>query len=546
MGRRRQADRGHGRRGRSRGRPQPHGRGERQRFEQRATPENPRYSLQDPALWDEVLGGGTATESGVTVTHKKALAYAPVWQAVSLISGAVAKLPLDVYRRREDLGETARERDTSHPAWPLVRRQPNAEVGAVKFWRRFMVHALLWNRAFAYIERDDNGTPIGLYNLLPDRTGPERVRLPGQRDPQLIYVTEAGQDAAVRLRALYPSEVLHVEGITTDNLDGCDLVESARNSWGLGLAAERFSSRFFKNGLRSSGILELPREMTKPAQDNVEEGFRKKHEGPDNWFKTVVLRDGAKFHSVQVKPEEGQVHELREDQVRDVARWFNLQPSKLGLADSVSYNSKTEDNQAFLDDTLAIWLLLMTSECDLKLLAAAEQASHFFEHNTGALLRLNPVQRHAVYATGIRAGMYSPNDCRARENLPPREGGDSYADVTRPQGAAAPAKTEPVAEPATEPEPEEKSGGVIRARAAFAIAARARHKAANPRAFVEWIDTDLAALREEFRGLLGPAEPEVFGPPLADLKRIAETVGESDLPAVVDAAMTRYEQQHAA
>ena len=60
--------------------------------------DNPSLSLSDPRIWSDLYGG--STDSGVSVTPYKALSYAPVWQAVSMISGDVARLPLMVYRRR--------------------------------------------------------------------------------------------------------------------------------------------------------------------------------------------------------------------------------------------------------------------------------------------------------------------------------------------------------------------------------------------------------------------------------------------------------------
>src|SRR5690606_18096908 len=108
---------------------------------------------------------------------------APVYQAVSAISGDIAKLPLGVYRRLENSG---RELDRSHPAFPRIQLlgQANPELSAFKFWRRMMVSALLWQNAWAWIERDAMGRPLGLYPLLPDRTG--YIRVGGQ----LVVQTE--------------------------------------------------------------------------------------------------------------------------------------------------------------------------------------------------------------------------------------------------------------------------------------------------------------------------------------------------------------------
>ena len=91
--------------------------------------ENPNIPLGSPEVWNEVFGD-TSTEAGEAVSPKRALQYAPVWQAVNLISGDVAKLPFNVYRRRPDLGERGREIDESHPVQKLLRYKSNGAMSA--------------------------------------------------------------------------------------------------------------------------------------------------------------------------------------------------------------------------------------------------------------------------------------------------------------------------------------------------------------------------------------------------------------------------------
>ena len=259
-----------------------------------------------------------------------------------------------------------------------IKRIP--EVSAFKFWRRLYVHALLWGNGYAWIEYNNAGKPMALYNLLPDRTCAKRVV---GRDGQvrLAYETEVSTPVGPRLETLPPEQVFHIEGVATDNLAGCDITQKLKNAWAVGLALERHTAKFFKNGARLGGILEIPNTFSRTAAKTLEEGFTKKHTGPENWFKVAILRDGAKFHSTTVSPEAAKVSEANEDQVRQVARSFNLPPSKLGLADSASYGSKSEDNQAYLDQTLNVWLCAVADECRSKLLTEAQRQAntHYFE-----------------------------------------------------------------------------------------------------------------------------------------------------------------------
>ena len=54
--------------------------------EERTSIENPNLPLNDPKIWESVFGESYGTESGGQMTAERALMYAPVWQAISLIS----------------------------------------------------------------------------------------------------------------------------------------------------------------------------------------------------------------------------------------------------------------------------------------------------------------------------------------------------------------------------------------------------------------------------------------------------------------------------
>ncbi len=377
--------------------------------------ENPNVPLNDPAAW-EAAYGTSQSSSGVSVTPDRALTYSPVWQAVNLISGDVAKLPLNVYRR---LAAEGREIDRAHPAQRVIRRRANNEMHAFRFWRRLMTHALIWNNAYAEIVRDQQGRPVELLPLLPDRTYP--VITPSGA---VAYQNEIAGD----IRILNSYHVLHIEGISVEGTGDCELVSKARESWGRGLAAVKLESKYYANGGRKGGILELPSQMPKKARDRLESDFRKNYEDPDRAFRTVVLRENAKFHAAQFDRGELEAGAASKEHVRDVARWYNLPPHKLGDDSRVAHNSLEQENQSYLDGTLDHWLRTIQCEAEIKMLTPRQADSHFIEHNTGALLRTNIRERYEVYRDGIELGILTPNDALRKENMNPRTdpGGDAY------------------------------------------------------------------------------------------------------------------------
>tara|TARA_R100000152_G_C6782231_1_gene219187 strand:- start:12435 stop:14168 length:1734 start_codon:yes stop_codon:yes gene_type:complete len=377
--------------------------------------ENPNIPLSSPDVWQEVFGS-TNTQSGISINPASSLTIAPVFQAINLISGDVAKLPINVYKRMPELGVRGRDVDDNHPAQRLIKYRPNPEMSAFKFWRRIMTHSLLWSNAYCIINRDSSGNPTELLPLLPDRTTPQRTK-----DGQLFYVSEIDGE----LQGFAASNILHIEQISITGEADCQLLYKAREAFALSLAAEQFASKYFVNGGRIGGILEMPPGMTKQGADNLESGFRKTYESIDNSFRSVILRDGAKFHQAQFTPEQTQMTAARDQQVKEVARWFNIPPHKLGDDSKASYNSLEQENRAYLQGCLSHWLKTVEAECYLKLLSPLEQESnsHFVEFNTAALVQADISTQYTIYRTGIEAGILSPDEVRAMQNLNPRPDG---------------------------------------------------------------------------------------------------------------------------
>jgi len=382
--------------------------------------ENPNIPLGSPEVFNEIFNTNSSV-TGISVSPEKALSIAPVFQAINLISGDVAKLPLNVYKRRPDLGDRGRVIAENHPAQHLIKYRPNPEMSAFKFWRRLMTHALLWSNAYALIERDEQGRPLSLLPLLPDRTSPQRAK-----DGTLFYVSEIGGV----LKGFPASNILHLEQISVNGLSDCQVIYKARESFALALASEQFASKYFVNGGRIGGILEMPAGMQKQGADNLEAGFRKTYSGIDSSFKTVILRDGAKFHQAQFTPEQTQMVAARAQQVREVARWFNIPPHKLGDDANAGFNSLEQENRSYLNHCLSAWLKTIESECYLKLLSPMEQEanSYFIEFNVAALIAADIATQYQIYRTGIEAGILSPDEVRAMQNLNPRpdEMGNKY------------------------------------------------------------------------------------------------------------------------
>lgn len=446
------------------------------------------FSAEDPttdltqvmAMW-----GATAdTVSGEHINPHRALGIAAVWQAITIISGDIAKLPVHLYRRDEENG---RQRLRSHPAAKLVRKRPNPLMNVFKFWQRVMTYRLLYNNAYIWIQRDRMGNAINLWPLLPDRTWVHDWEGYGT-----YYHTQLGHDTLT----LMPTEVIHLEGLCIDNVQGEYFVRCARDAFGLALARQNYAARFFRRGGRFGGLLEMPAEMKKESRDTAEAKFRAQYESADNAFRAIAMRAGMKYHPNSHSPEQAQMVESDRASVRDVARYFNLNPSKLGEDAKSSYNSKAEDNRDHHDTTLSPHLNQIVEELAFKLLTASEFEDDelYFEHNTDRLLQLDPLKRAQQYRLLRQAEVLSPNEARARENMPPYEGGDDYGNPNTKPANASPAPAEGEGNGNDQANAAHRRLLVDTIDRTLGIAADKLNKQAKKPGFATWCETRLASV----------------------------------------------------
>lgn len=377
---------------------------------QRATPENPSFNINSEAAWD-ALDAGDPADTGESVSAARAMTYSPWWRGVNLISSGVAKLPLLTYKRTDG----GKERATDHPAYHLLRRQPNEAQTAYDFKRLLTSHVLTRGNGYAYIYRRGDGRPTELLPLDPTTVDPVRA------DGVLWYVVSTGGER----RRVPHTDMLHVKGLGYDGLEGYSVVSLARQDLGLGIAARKYQATQFKVGGRPPVVLETPQRLDGKAVQELRESWERMHGGVDNAHRTAILQAGLTAKTLSFSNDDAQLLESMEHNVRDVANWLGLAPHKLGDTTRTAYASLEQENQSFLDEGLDPWLVTWEEECWAKLLTEAEKRTdtHVVEFLRLALVRADQAARSAFYAQALQSGWMSRDEVRDRENLNPIPGG---------------------------------------------------------------------------------------------------------------------------
>ena len=433
------------------------------------------------------------SDSGMVIDEKTAIGYAPVWYAVSRIAGHVCTLPLTPMRRLERGAEKA----TTHPAYRLVRTRPNPFQSAAQFKETLMAHALLRGNGKAAIVRQ-GGKPKELILILPSNSVTCYV------DGEKWHAVRLGDDDRLKLLGgtrgsvrygdwvkIPDEDVLHIPGLGVDGTIGLEVYEVSKNTFGLGLAAEKAANKDFANGSVPGVLLEAPKGTfrTQREADEFIANFDKFHAGLDNRRRTGLLREGITAKTMDHSSQEAQWVEQRLFQRQEVALLFVLE-SILGDDTSVSYNSVEQKNLAYLSNCLMRWLVKIEQECDEKLLSPRQKASdsHFFKFNTATLLRADFRSTVESLSMAIQARIMSPNEARERLDMNPYEGGDEYENPAITPGHA---RDDNNSEAGTVADPEEANRTAIIAHLKHRISVEAGHvlrAAGNQGNYVAWLE----------------------------------------------------------
>lgn len=409
----------------------------------RGSLENPNTPL-DPDYDDgETQGFGWygddyRSDTGVKITRKMALGYAPYFRSLALLSGDTGRCPLVVYRKvKEEYGE-GKEKATDHPAYKLLRRRPNPYMTA-NTWKEVMIlHACDKGDGYSFISRVGN-KPDQLLVLDPDRTFPVRA------DGVLWY---AHQLEDGKWRKLPATDVIHIKNVTWDGLKGMGWRELGKETLGLGIASRKFSTRFYKRGAVPSVVLEVPGKMTTKVARQLRRDWEELQSGLENMHRTAVLQQGTKAHVLSQSARDSQMNEMQMFSVRMVSALTGIPARKLGDPTGQGYNSVYADNQNYLDQALDNWLVKLEEECEDKLLTEEEKESESYciEFSRQIFIQSDMATRYQCYSIAKQNRLLTTNEIRAMENKNPHPEGNSLDATAQVQGS----------EPAPEPEDEQK------------------------------------------------------------------------------------------
>jgi HK97 family phage portal protein len=276
-------------------------------------------------MFDVFTGGGAG---GLPVpSEKTALQISTVYACVNLIAGAIASLPIHIYRQ-DPTGE--RDRLPNEDLWWILNEQFVPRWSAASGWEFLIASLLLKGDAFAEIDRDRNGVIKGLIPIHPDRVT-VAVTPDARRNVYIVEPDPLIFGSSLPRQVLDQDDVLHIAGFGFDGIRGLPpLRHQLRMAGSVSMATQDYAARFFANSARPDLVLQSDQAISKEAIDNLRAQLDERHNGTANAHRPMVLTGGLKAEIISIPVEDLQLLQLRQFQVEEIARIYGIPPFMIG------------------------------------------------------------------------------------------------------------------------------------------------------------------------------------------------------------------------
>lgn len=371
------------------------------------------YSIMEPFA-------GAWQKNIVADSKQNILAFSAVYACVKLISGDISKLRMKLMSEDDDgiLSEVLGD----SPFWKVLR-QPNEYQTAVQFLSQWIVSKLLWGNTYVYLVREPTRNIVKeMYVLDP------RLVKPLITDEGVVYY-DLNSD---KISGLKNNIVVSADDIMHDRcmclfhpLVGVSPLYAAASSATQGIRIQNQSALFFENMARPSGVLSSPDKITDETAKRLKRETEEALSG-SNAGRILVAGDGLKFEALTMPAVDAQLIQQLEWTVKDVARPFGVPLHKIDAGQDQKFANLAALNQDYYSQTLQELIECIEALFNVRLgVQNVPGKIYTVELDLEGLLRMDPLSRADRYAKLIGAGVLSPNEGRAGENLKPKPGGDS-------------------------------------------------------------------------------------------------------------------------
>lgn len=369
---------------------------------------------------EKKVSSGSYLNNIVRVTNEKtALKIAAVYRAVYLISSATACLTLE-YKRKDraknyfKLCDNGEGKNINY----LLSIKPNERMNSFTFLKNVVAQVLLRGNAVIVPIKDGLG-----------HTSSYILTSPGCVDYDKDHNTYDIKDDTNNLHKIYDaSEVIHIKNMCDDGgFWGLSTITYAATTLGIAATADKETMKRFGTGGRFKAIL---------TNDKSQKGFGEYDDGEmssmaddiqdalNNGDDIIQVKGDGNLTPISMTSADMQFLDSRKFTIREIARFFNIPPSKLMDDSNSNYKSTEMSNIQFYVEALQPIVTEIEREFNAKMLSPTTYLDYKFQFNLKSLYALD-LDGKAKWNKGrLENGQASVNDLRREDDKEPVEGGD--------------------------------------------------------------------------------------------------------------------------
>ena len=358
--------------------------------------------------------------TGTPVTEEQAMKIPSVVACVELITGSIGQLPIYLYKENEK-GEVERIKNDRRVF--LLNSEPNRLLNGYNYKKRLAKDYLFYGVSYTKKETIRN-TVVELNPIDMRLVQVTKYLINGYKYDADIKLTTYGADGNGMQRVFKPHELIMVLKESEDGITSRGVLESGSEILTLALNEGEYTSNILKNGALPIGVIQTLNKLSETAIKRLRAGWESLYAGAKNSGKTVILEEGLEYKPISLKPNDLQLVDGRKITISEIARLFNL-PESMINADANKYASNEQNNLHFLQYTLAPIIHSIESGLDKSLLLEEEkEQGYYFRFDTTEILRTTERERVESAVEGLKGGVFSLNETRAKFDYPSLE--DDY------------------------------------------------------------------------------------------------------------------------
>lgn len=387
--------------------------------EQRSNEETEAKPAEERGYFETVAAAdvnvSTMGETVYKVTGpEQAMRLATVYRCISILSGSIAALPLQLKRKKNDYFVV----DEDDPINYALTWSPNPRQTAFELMRNAVIQMV--NAGNAYIYPEWPGGKLRLTLLSPGSVSYDKLlNIYLVNDPvNNIYET------------LESEEIIHLRNMSLDGgYTGVSTIRYACEIMSVAASADTKSLHSLQPGSAYKGFISGSNDSLRGMANFTDQQLEPVAGRVDKELKSgkniMYLPGDLKFNSLSMSPADIQLMEMKKLGVLDLCRFYGVHPDKSFAGQSENYKASEMSQVQFMTDTLQPILRQIENEFYVKIIPRSLASKYRIEFNLESFYQTDLDTMSKYMEKQIQWAACTPNEWRKKQGKSPIPGGDS-------------------------------------------------------------------------------------------------------------------------